>query len=273
VGIIGNFIALTAPPLSGFAVSRMPGMSGYMTIFVVSLTTFLCAAAVCRKLPSQPTGRSGNVVWGLLRYDWRDRRILFILVSFIFYGIRDGVFSYYLNLMIYQMASGGGGTLILGFNITGRSLVCMGVYWLLSAKLTREQGLAGMVVFALAWPAVVATLHFWHTPMSVFLFSAADMGVQHLVYNGMQVTSYDLSDALSREAGGASRRIEVIGARNALLCFGRVIGCALFLMIPAAGAYPVWALTGLSVLAAPGALFAQRTHALIQADDGREPAG
>jgi hypothetical protein len=201
----------------------------------------------------------------------KDRRVILIMASFFLYGIRDGVFSYYLNLMVYQMAQGGG-TMILGFNITGRALACMGVYWLLSAKLTREQGLKGMVIFALGWPAVIALLHFVYNPVSVFIFSAADMGVQHLVYNGMQVTSYDLSDKMTNEAG-ASRRIEVIGTRNAVLCAGRIIGCLLFLMIPAAAAYPVWALTGLAVLAAPGVLFARRAHTLVHGKaNGNGPA-
>jgi hypothetical protein len=168
------------------------------------------------------------------------------------------------------MASGGSGTLLLGFNITGRGLACMGVYWLLSAKLTREQGLKGMMLFGLGWPAVIILLHFLYNPVSVFLFSAADMGVQHLVYNGMQVTSYDLSDKMSQEAGGASRRIEVIGTRNGVLCFGRIVGCLLFLMIPAAGSYPVWALLGLAVLAAPGVLFARRAHTLVHGRGGSD---
>ena len=181
------------------------------------------------------------------------------MIGFFFYGIRDGVFSYYLNLLIYQLASGSGGTMILGFNITGRALVTMGVFFLLSSRITRRQGVAAMVGFAVAWPLLISGLYFWYNPLSVFLFSIADAGAQALVYNAMQVTSYQLCDKLSQDAE-TSRRVEIIGARNTVLCLGRIVGCLLFILVPAAAAYPIWALAGLSALAAPGTLFVRKAY-------------
>jgi YQGE family putative transporter len=274
IGIAGNCIMLAAPPASGFIVSKLPGMTGYTVIFTVALVTLLCAAAVCLKLPAQATGRSGNVVWGFLRYELKERRTRLIMAGFLLYGFRDGVFSYYISLLIYQMASGGGGTgtgtLLLGFNITARALVSMAVYWGLNAKLTRKQGLTGMVVLAIGWPAAVLALHGWYGPVALFIFSAADIGAQSMIYNGMQVTSYRLGDTLSEEAG-SNRNVEAIGVRNAAACFGRVAGCSLFLLIPAATLYPLWALTALTALAAPGALLVRRGYTLLERKDNHAP--
>ena len=253
LGMVNNFLVLTAPPVSGFIMSRLRGMNGYVTVFAVSLTCFVSAAVVCRRLLSSPTGRS-NVIINFFRRDFLRKRNFLILIVYFFYGIRDGVFSYYLNLIVFGLSSSGYGTMILGFNMTGRALMSMLMYFLLSAKLTRRQSISIMTALAFIWPFVISLLHFNYYPAAVFLFTIADAAVQIFLYNGMLTTNMELCDLLSGESGGVSRRAEVVGVYHVLLCSGRMVSCLLFLLIPAAQAYPVWALAGLMALTVPGVI-------------------
>ncbi|MDR0248218.1 MAG: MFS transporter [Oscillospiraceae bacterium] len=251
LGLLGNFIALLTPLIAGLVTSRLPGAAGYAVIFAVSVSALFVSFVVTRGMPSKPTGRKGNPVFHILLREIKDRAIASMVLMAVFYGLRDGIYLYYLNILIYTLARN---EMAVGLGIAARSVVAM-LAWLLLARFLPPSrrtasyfaaGLAGLFASALlrAVPALFVVL-------AVYV---ADMVFQVVSYNALQFAAYDTADYLSRS--GENRRPDVIALRIFALNIGRCAGIAVFLLLPITGA-AVWPLILLNALSLPGVLFAR----------------
>ncbi len=259
MGVVANMIILLTPPISGFIIFSMAGMSGYITVFVVSVLTFLSAALVTRSMPSHVHGSKENSVVKVLRAHWRDVTFSSIWWSHFFYGIRDGLFLYYLNLLIFTTTSN---ELIIGLNTTGRGILIMIVYTLI-AKYNND--------FLRKWASlfiglfmIVLTLGttLVYSAVTIILLSLIEAGLQ--IYNGnaLQYCSYTVADYLNKK-DGQTYNAGVLGIRAMGLNYGRVAGMLLFILMPPDFGSPALIMLILSVLSLPASYFIARIETIL----------
>lgn len=260
LGVTGNFIMLIAPIISGIIISGLPGVSGYMTVFVVSVVSFLCAALVTRKMPSVPSGRSAIILWEFLRDKLPDKPVLLTMLGYMVYGVRDGVYMYYLNILIYSITPN---EFIVGMSTTGRGVLAIIAYFFLGHIKKPETRVAVMVLMCVLSPILSGGLFVWYSFASIILLNVLDSGVQAALYNGMQYISYEMSDYVSRD--GQERRMEALAVRNAFLNVGHVAGMVIFLLAPVGQTYVVPALLILNLLALPAGFLLKKATRLMRA--------
>lgn len=247
MGVVSNLIVLLTPPISGTVIYMLPGMNGYIAVFIISVAAFIAAAFTTRGMPSRPTGQRGNPFVRLIKYDLRNKLVSKMALAHIFYGIREGLFMYYLNLLIFSTTSS---ELVIGINTTGRSVLVMLTYTLLAKYNTpnvRRWAILGSGLIAVLLTGGVS-LYF--TTVTIIGLSLLDAILQSYNLNMFQLVTYSVSDELSQKSG-TDRRSEVITLRSSMLNVGRVIGMILFLVLPQSN--PALILFLLSIIALPSA--------------------
>jgi YQGE family putative transporter len=250
LGLTGNFIAFVSPLVSGLITSRLPGTNGYLVIFAVSVTALLSSFLLTRGMPSAPTGRAGNPLLTLLVKHFKDRAVRSVALMAATYGLRDGIYIFYMNILIYDMVKS---EMAIGLNVAVRSIVAM-LAWLALARFVPPE--RRQLAFAVTLAAGLgASVLFWAVPAAAVLMTIyiADMLFQVVSYNALQFAGYELADHLAGD--GQNHRPEAIGLRIFSLNIGRCVGIAVFLLLPSVSG-AVWPLILLNALALPGALFA-----------------
>lgn len=244
LGFAGNFIMLIAPVVSGSIISGLPGLSGYMTVFVVSVVSFICAALVSRKLPATSSGKHGNILWRFLHEKTRVKTVYLNLLGNVLYGARDGVYMYFLNILVYSMTAN---ELIIGFNITGRGVLSMAVFYFAGRIRKPRMRLAMLLLSCVLQPILSAGLFVWYTAAVVILINVLDAGVASLFNNSWNYISYEMADFVSGD--GEDRLIEALSMRNAAFNIGRALGVFLFLLAPVDQTHTAVILLALNLIA------------------------
>ena len=258
MGMVVNLIMLTTPVISGSVIFFLPGMYGYAAIFIISILSFSLAAFITRKMPSEPTGHGGNALISLFRHEMGDPLVSSLAWAHFFFGIRDGMFMFYLNLLIFTTTSN---EFIMGMNNTLRSVIVIALYAVIARHNTSKIRRGGVWVAGLAAVCITLGVSLWFSAFTVIALSLTDAAMQSFQNNTMQYASYSVSDYLS-EKSGTERRNEVIAMRSSALNAGRVVGIAVSLLLPAGFGSPATVLLILSALSLPAAFFLSRIEKL-----------
>ncbi len=249
IGLTGNLIILISPPVSGLAIRLLTKGNGYAAVFAITVVFFICSALVSLKLPRASVPGAKNRIVELIKKNWRDRAFIDYAFGETFRGIRDGVYLYYLNVLIFSLT---GDELIIGLSIAGKCAIAMLVFFLIARKLNYRKRIMFMLFFALAELFVTAGLLLWQTAAAVILYSILDNGFQVIIQNSTQYTSYNLCDHLSKDC---ERRFETLAIRSQLVNLGRVIGLLIYILLRAYGQPQILTLIILTAVSLPFAFF------------------
>lgn len=236
-GLVTSLTGLIAPLAAGWLVSSFPELMGYRIIFITSFVLFLSAAAVGISLRT-PRPASAYQIRSVLpgsHPGWHR-----LLAAYALLGMRDGVFGFAVNLLVY-LATGGERSVGNFAFIT--AAVGMAAYWLagrLMTPATRNKlfpvgallmGLStGLVGLGASYPVMLA----------YGLLSALAMPFWQTAY---VATGFDI---IKQASGDRDLRVEMIAAREIPLNLGRMATLVLVLQFaPADGST-----TGLQMLLA-----------------------
>ncbi|MCG0238368.1 MAG: hypothetical protein L6E13_03660 [Firmicutes bacterium] len=221
-GLVTSLATLVTPLLAGWMLSALPGLTGYRVIFVLSFVLFAASAALSLGLtPSRPPApfRLGAVLPGR-DPDWRR-----LLLAHSVLGLRDGITSFAINLLVY-LTTGGEARVGQFTFLTGA--LGLASYWVASRLMhpgNREKsfrlgavGMAaatGVLAFGVSWPVLLA------------------YGVLQAVVNPVWLTSFSTASfsIIRRAMGSEDLRVEMIAAREIPLNLGRVVALLGFLAL------------------------------------------
>jgi YQGE family putative transporter len=243
MGVMGNFILLITPPVSGFLISEVPGISGYIWIFLVSVIAFVCSAFVSRRMPSEASGRAINTLWLFIRDNIYKKPIYRLMLGGLVFGIRDGVFMYFLNILIYSFTVN---EFVIGLNITARGILSMVAFYLGGKIRTNRMRSAVLLVTCALLPVLVSGIYVWYTVACLIIVNILDAGLSSIFYSSYNYITYEVSEYSSMD--GHNRMTETISMRIASLNFGRVIGLIIFLSFTVQTEYIILMLLALNVL-------------------------
>jgi len=224
-GMISTVIYSASPALSGFIISRLPGLTGYMTVFAVAIAAFLCAVVMSFKIPSDLSRE--NPLPGLFRRYKRDRALWSFIAGEILHGVRDGAFMFYLTTLLFAMVTS---ELAVGLTMTARSIMSIIVYKSLIAGSAPRERMLPVIAVTAAGLIFTGGLHIWFTVAAIVTYSIFNAVMQSFVQNGVQYTTFELCGYFSRD--GTPRAYGVTAVRSIALDIGRVAGISFMLLFP-----------------------------------------
>lgn len=219
-GLVASLSGLVAPLAAGFVVSSFPELAGYRIIFIASFVLFAGAALLGISLH---TPRSGSAYRVLSVLPGTDRGWHRLLGAYALLGMRDGVFSFAVNLLVYLAT---GGERSVGNFAFVTAAVGMGAFWLagrLMTPATRHRLFpAGAVLMGVA-TALVGLGPTWPVMLAYGLLSALALPFWQTAY---VTTAFDV---IKHASGDRDLRIEMIAAREIPLNLGRMASLLLVL--------------------------------------------
>jgi len=188
-----------------------------------------------------------------------SKPVLYTMLGYTVYGIREGVYLYYLNIMVFSMT---GSEFLVGLGTAGRGIMAMLAY-IVVGRIRRMRGQVVMMLSAaVATPLVALGLLSWQDALYVMIVNILDAGLQSLCVGGMWRLTYRMSECFT--VNGVTRNNEAIAIRNMFLNLGRISGIAAFVFIPWAGANTLYALVALNVFVPISMLFMARAERLMK---------
>jgi YQGE family putative transporter len=239
-GLYTTGAGLLAPLISGWVVSSFPGLTGYKFIFIGSFVLFTGAAALGLSLrTTRPVSAyEFRTVFPGKHPGWHR-----LLVGYAIQGMRDGLFTFGVNLLIYLAT---GGERSVGNFAFLTSLVGMGSFWVAGRVMTPENRRRifplGAVLMCLA-TAIVGLGATWKVMLAY--------GLMQALFNPLWNTAWSATgfEIINQASGGRDLRVEMIGAREIPLNLGRMFSIFLVLRFSqSAGSVDTGFLQGLMAL-------------------------
>ncbi|MCY0908704.1 MAG: MFS transporter [Sulfobacillus thermotolerans] len=219
-GTLEAILGLVVPPLSGWIIASVPGITGYRIVFAMALLSLMGALILI--IGSSPS-TSAHLASGnhppLPKIPYWQR----LLWSFGALGLRDGLYFFLPNLVLYILTRS---TLWLGLFIAGQSVLEGGVFWALarwpqsrSWSLPLATALSALVLFIVQHPL---------SGTSVFVLGMV-IGLSYPPYKvALEASALTMINEYSRDEG---ERIQLTGIKEVWINVGRFIALLLVLAV------------------------------------------
>lgn len=225
MGLLGSLTGIVGPWTSGWLITRLNGTRGYRMVFIASLCLYILAAILSFFLRKRPAG-SGYLwlePWRELRRSgshWRPAA-----AALMFQGVREGVFSFLIGLLVYIAARKESG---LGQFTLITSAVALVSYWLAGKWFKPRYRSAGMLTGAVLLVLVITPLLWKVNYMTLLAMGIGTSLFLPLYMLPMLSTGFDL---MGETEEAVEKRVELVVLRELSLMTGRLLGTAVFLVV------------------------------------------
>lgn len=222
VGIMGSMIGICGPWLSGWLISALPGERGYRLIFTISLIIYGVGVLLSFRLKKRERG-------GVYRWFEPVRRLRAgspwrqAVPASIAYGLREGVFLFLINLLVYISTSS---EWKVGQYMLVTSLVSLFSYWAAGKWLAIRHRNIEMLIGALMISMAVLPL-LWKVSYATLIIFGVGTSLFMPLYIIPMISS--VFDLMGRDAGDAEDRVELIALREISMMIGRLAGIIVFI--------------------------------------------
>jgi MFS transporter, YQGE family, putative transporter len=224
IGLLGSLTGIVGPWMSGLLISYLHGERGYRVVFILSLSIYAVAAVLSfflKKRKSEGVYRWSES-WTQLRSSghWRQAS-----ASLVFQGLREGVFSFLIGLLVYIAAKEESK---LGQYMLITSGVSLISYWAAGKWFKPGYRSAGMLAGSIMLTAVISPLLWQVSYLTLLILGIGTSLFIPLYMLPMVSTSFDLMGE-TRESVG--KRVELVVLRELSLMTGRVAGTLIFIAV------------------------------------------
>lgn len=222
VGIMGSLIGISGPWLSGWLISALPDEKGYRFIFTISLIVYGIGVLLSFWLKKRERGGEYRWLEPVRRMragsHWRKA-----VPASIAYGVREGVFLFLINLLVYISTSS---EWKVGQYMLITSLVSLISYWAAGKWLAIRHRYMEMLVGALMITLVVLPLLWKVSYTTLIIFGIGTSMFMPLYIIPMISSVFDL---MGRDPKDAEHRVELIVLRELSMMIGRLAGIIVFI--------------------------------------------
>ena len=220
-GMFGALSGMFAPLTAGFIINTQKNLTGYYIVFGISLAIFIIIIAISTVLKTYKF--EGKFKLGYIiknsRTSWRS-----ILTSNFFFGIRNGILMFLINLLIFIVVQNElsiGKTTLIGAFI---SIVSFQIIEKIMKPDKRKIFLTtGTIMMLLAVTPILLKINF----INIIIFIIINSFFTPFFNVPFHSASYNIID----KSGHPSERIEYIIFREIALNLGRILGILLFIYI------------------------------------------
>lgn len=228
-GMVVNIITLVAPTVAGAVITWIPGTPGYVAVFCVAFLFFACAVLIMVRLKGTAPEAKRRTLLPLIRRMYHEKVLNYSMLGEFLRGLRDGVYAFYLNILIFSMTSN---ELVLGLTTTCKGAAAILIFYLLGRRnLDGPARVRLMLAAALLSLCVTGSLFFWYSAAAVIVYSVLDNGAQLVINNYANYIGYNIASYASRKCGDC--RMENAALRLISLELGRTAGIFVSFLIPA----------------------------------------
>lgn len=224
VGVMGSVIGIIGPWLSGWLISVMPSVRGYRVIFTVSLIVYGGGVLLSFRLKKRERGQGYRWLEPVRRLKpgnpWRQA-----VPASIAYGLREGVFIFMINLLVYISTSS---EWKVGQYMLITSLVSLVSYWAAGKWLAIRHRWLEMLIGAFMMTLIVIPLLWKMSYMTLLIFGVGTSLFMPLYIIPMISSVFDL---MGRDKTDAEHRVELIVLREISMMVGRLAGIAIFIWL------------------------------------------
>lgn len=234
--VSGSFIALltslsqvTVPLLSGFIISRFLGFTGYIIVFSLAFLGMLFAASFSATLaPVEPAFVMGSRPkhGKTLKLILTDRRYLRGFLAEGSKGVRDGVFQFFLNVILYKLVRN---ELLVGFNSFFSAFLSLLGIWVMSKVLKPGLRIRAMTAAVTILSFFGLIFAFRMHAFTVILLNVVNAGV-YPFFNYSETNIF--LHLLQKMPYTAECQPEFFGFREVFLGLGRCLGLSMLLLVP-----------------------------------------
>lgn len=227
LGVFAGIISLIMPIISGVAIQAFAGT--YIGYYIVFGLCFLMAGAavyLVLKMPIIPPIKE-RARFGLLLKKIYTQKVWFFVIHMDFFkGIREGAFSFFLNVLLFEIVKN---EALVGFNTFLVGLISMMSSVVAGRILRPHNRMKFMIVSTTVMTAIVGLLFFNLSAVTILLLSVCNAFCGVFMVNPTTTTLYTVLD---RVAEARTISTEVIGVTECYKNAGRICGVILILLLP-----------------------------------------
>lgn len=240
-GVFSGLISLVMPLFSGWVIDLFAGYIGYYITFAFCFLMAGVAVFLVLRLPSDKPDRKPTRFRRLLKGIYTEKVWFFVMHMDFFRGIREGAFSFFLNVLIFSIVQS---ETLVGFNTFLVGILSM-ISCVVAGRYTRPNNrlklmLMGTMLLSLA----VGVLYFQMNVWTMLLLSAVNAFLGVFIMNPVGTTLYTVFDRLP---GAGELRNEALSVTECYKNGGRIFGVVLILLLPST---EFWYITALLILVA-----------------------
>lgn len=226
VSICMSVVNLVIPLLSGWIIAKSGNLTGYLIVFIMAFAMSVVTGVLAIRLPKKHTQAGNRVEYvRTLRLAWQDKSLRYALLTQGSKGIREGVFTFILSIILYQLISS---EWLIGVNTFVAALVSILSYTLMSRLLTYKNRLGYMLLATTVLSMAAAVCLFQLNVAMIFVFTILNSLFAGFIEN----SSYsNFLDKLQDVSLLASHRPEMFAVNECVLVLGRSVGIAIILLI------------------------------------------
>lgn len=225
MGLLGSLTGIVGPWVSGWMISFWHGERGYRFVFMLSLCIYGVAVVLSFGLQQRPRG--GAYLW---LEPWKELRRKGspwrpAAAALMFQGIREGVFSFLLGLLVYIAAQQESK---LGQYALITSAVSLVSYYAAGKWYKPRARRSGMLAGSLLLTACLLPL-LWKVSFTTLILMGIGTSICLPLYMlPMLSTTFDLMGITEESAG---KRVELMVLRELSLMSGRILGLLIFIAV------------------------------------------
>ncbi|WP_071435516.1 MFS transporter [Bacillus kwashiorkori] len=223
LGILSSAGGMIGPMAAGYIISRFTSWTGYTIIFTISLLLFTCATVLSFSMKRRPS-KGVYLFREVMKERKRNRDWFMITNANIFQGLREGVFSFIINIYVFIAT---GSEMALGTFAFLNSFVSFISYYVagryIKPKHRKKSILLGGALLFLSLSLII----FQITYTKLLIYAVLIAISYPLVLVPFSSTSYDV---IGKARNAAEMRIEYIVVRELFLNFGRAVSILLFII-------------------------------------------
>ena len=224
LSIFDSSVNLVIPLLSGWIIFIIGSLTGYLVVFALAFAVSIVTSVLALRLPRGGHGKGAEVNYvHTLRAVRRDRALHFSLLAQGCKGIREGVFTFILSIVLYQLIRS---ELLVGINTFVTALVSILSFAIMSRTVTQRNRVKMMILAAAVLIAAALADMLWISVFMVFLFTVFNAFFSGFINNSCITNFFDMLQK-SRELDG--HQPEMIALNECYLVVGRSIGIAFIL--------------------------------------------
>lgn len=238
-GIISALAGIVAPVLAGIAIDYIWVRSGYMVVFTISLVALVMATVISIRLPDAGVKNTRTYFAGVFLLMLHNRRFSGITFGELVRGMRDGILTFLIPMVLFLSTSSA--------TMVGMYLLVCAVFQIISSQFEKSRICIKYHRFFMYLAILICmaapTLFLWQVqPITVFLYGILTSVTFGMVISGIFRT---YQPALAGLPNSDKKALETMTIHEFFLNLGRVVGIAVFLIIPM---QPDWIVAAILVL-------------------------
>lgn len=226
IGIFSGTVSLFMPMISGFVIENLSGFLGYYVVFGVCFLIAGFTVYLALRLPLIPAIKEKTRFRLLLKKIYTEKVWFFVIHMDFFKGMREGAFSFFLNVLLYEIVKSEG---LIGFNSFMAGAISM-LSCVVAGKIMRPKNrikLMTIGIFILTSLAGLLLLRM--DVVTILALSLANSFLGVFVVNPTTTTLYTVFDNVE---DAARLKTEVLGTTECYKNAGRILGVILIMLLP-----------------------------------------